>query len=568
MPRITKLVSFWVFVVLAALLALQFFPFTGLILMFLGASLMAGALVHVFLIALLAEAVIGRISRAWIMIPVVAYGAYYATYAQQVWEIASKSAELRANNPGKILPFDPAVHSLVVANDAEALVSFHEIPVAYEANANFQPEGHLSLRLIRRDQCNVRKDTEGRIVTLGMHFENKLQTQVCVLRFPQAPSNTIIEAVTRNPDEIWRRNWGISEQTTELTLGGKPVASYRTASVWRLPALPTMAIGCFLVSSTPAWKCGADFMRTYTVIDAVPGAVDRTRYDTPVSVMLGLRKYTAGDLANFRGFAQNEAALKQVSEEPRRIEDGAFDVLQAIVEGHNPKPTFNMPYSVASNPARLSPMAVSMARRFAELIDPAAQGLPNRNEQLLALAGGLAALPRDVFPAVARSVFEAIRADDMSWDHFNVLYIRAADSGTDALEFYQNDFMTLRVRGYNRILPVLAICRIGRASDAVIAEMKQRFLTPQGAGFDSSYPSSLAVALIKLGQEDFVRANAEAFPARSRPWLDAVLDKQGVTETGPNNCMMERWSSSTYLPSTMAPALEWQRGQWSARTRG
>ena len=95
------------------MLLLQLFPSTGVLLMILGGSLLAGLLVHVFLLALFAEAMMRRISRAWIVIPLAAYGAYYAAYLGQAWEISSKSAELRAANPGKILPFDPAIHSLV-----------------------------------------------------------------------------------------------------------------------------------------------------------------------------------------------------------------------------------------------------------------------------------------------------------------------------------------------------------------------------------------------------------------------------------------------------------------------
>jgi len=74
------------------------------------------------------------------------------------------------------------------------------------------------------------------------------------------------------------------------------------------------------------------------------------------------------------------------------------------------------------------------------------------------------------------------------------------------------------------------------------------------------------VALLKLGQEPFLREHLDAVPARARQWTEAALGKEGLTETGPNNCMPERWTTTDYLSPIMAPALEWKGGRWVART--
>jgi hypothetical protein len=565
MPRLTRLASFWAFVVFAALIVLQIIPYTGIFLMIVAGGLITGLVLHVFLIALFAEACARRVPRFLIAIPIAAYAGYYALLGGQALLIANKSAELRAANPGQVLQFDPDTQSLVT-KEANDFVTHYAIPVAYEPNPGVKPEGYLSYRLIRRDQCNsVRKDTQARIQIWGMHFNNIFQKALCVLRFPEAPEHAPVVATRRDYEESWKRRWSISEYSTELVLDSKVIAIYRSASVFRLPVLPIVYIGCALNSGKPAWECAADFMTTHTTLDVVPNAIDRARYDSPLSVMLGIPKYKAEELEHFQGYPQNDAALTRVAAEPERVEDEVFRVLTEIIEGRNPKPTFNMAYSVAQNPTRLAPLAEAMAKRLGELIEASVKVTPNRDEQIRALAGGLSALPRDAFARIAEAVFSLIERTGNSWDLMPVLYVRAADLGPSSLTFYRRDFMTGRVKGYLKILPVLAICRIGQGDDEVVAEMKGRFLAPNDAGDFNAYQSSLLVTLLKLGQESFLREHLDAVPARLRQWTDAVLRKEGLTETGPNNCMGERWTSTVYLPQIIAPALEY-RGRWTPRT--
>ena len=243
--RVTKTVSFWSFLLLAALLVLQLFPITGIFLMFLGGAMFAGALVHVFLISLLIEGYLRRVPRVLMILPVVAYGGYYALYAKQTIDIARKAAALRASNPKQVLDFDPKTQALVTAN-AQTLIQAYAIPAVYQPNPNYT-EGYLSYRLIPRGECMVARDSQGRIITFGIFFNNRLQKQVCVLRFPEMPEGKIVKAVRTGDDEIWRRKWGISEQTTTLSIDGKVIGSYGSAFVWRLPLLPVGFVGCALI---------------------------------------------------------------------------------------------------------------------------------------------------------------------------------------------------------------------------------------------------------------------------------------------------------------------------------
>src|SRR5262249_666282 len=148
-------------------------------------------------------------------------------------------------------------------------------------------------------------------------------------------------------------------------------------------------------SGAQAWQCSAEFDRTPMKIDSMPDRVDRGRDDLPESVMLGLRKYTEADLANFKGFPENDAALANVANEPLGVADRALALLQEIVDGHNPKPLDNMNigYALTLNPERLGPLAAAMAKRFVELNDPGVRNIPNRDAQWYTLRIAIPALP-------------------------------------------------------------------------------------------------------------------------------------------------------------------------------
>jgi hypothetical protein len=316
MPAFTKLVSLWAFVGLVALLTLQANNDGGFVLILLSVVGLSGLLLHGFLIGLLVEAYMRRVPRFLMIIPIIAYGAYYAVYFYQWNDIRRISAELRASNPGKIFDFDPASHS-PVATQAEVAVRDYAIPVAYEENRDYQPEGYLSFRLVRRDQCdNVRRDRPKRVLMVGVLFEGSFHHNVCILRFPEVPPFKIVRV-----DRLGNNNaipkWGVTQRVNDLVVDGVVVGSFRTASVWRLPLFPFhMIFGCMPANRSEPFRCGAELYQTLTDLDTVPGSVDRRSYDSPISVMLALRKYTASDLAGFRGYAVNDETRVRIRAEP------------------------------------------------------------------------------------------------------------------------------------------------------------------------------------------------------------------------------------------------------------
>lgn len=564
MSRIAKSASLWAFAAAIVLFLLQLLPIPGVFLMMFGAGLITVLLLHVALIALFVEAAVGRLPRVLMVVPVLVYGGYYVAYWQEGREVTERAAALRATNPGKVFDFDPQTHSLA-GRELGSLVQTHDIPVVYEPNTNYKPENYSSVRLMRRDQCDaIKRDTQNRIsITYVPAFRG-----LCVLRFPESPERTIVSVLRPKDPEIWKRKPGVTETVTEIAVDGNVLGSYRSAIAWRLPVLPLGFIGCGLVSSKPAWECGAQFMRKREVLDTVPTVIDKALFDTPESIMLGLRKYTTADLAHFKGFAQNEAVLARAAEEPRRVENEAFEVLQQILNGQLPKQLpWAMAYTLSRNPEQLVPLAEKMVSRFAALRgDPSTRG----SDSTSVLQSAIVSLPSTAFEPVAAAIFDIVSKNNVQDDHYAIwrrypaLYVRAADAGADAFPFYKRDFFAGKMnRTFLRNLPVLAICRIGTADAETIAELQRRFLSPADDHSRNGYKTALVVALKKLGQDNFLVEHGDAIGWRDRDWMRAVMEGRGDTPTGPNNCMAKEWDSTGFLGPAMRPSLARGRDGWS-----
>ena len=227
-------ISLFFLLALAVLVGLQAIPIVGVVLMLFGSIFIAGFAVHAFLIGLAVEALTGRVSRGLIAIPLLAYGGYYVMYAAQRSEIAHKSAQMRAANPGKIFDFNPDLHSLVI-KEPVPFINAHEVPVAYEANPNFQPEGHLAYRLIPRAQCDIKRDTQAR----DLHLRRPPRWRVPA---PGLPTWHAGSARPRGGRGDQARRSGHLE-THSAKSWSRPLISCSTAR-WSAPTAPLRCGGC------------------------------------------------------------------------------------------------------------------------------------------------------------------------------------------------------------------------------------------------------------------------------------------------------------------------------------
>jgi hypothetical protein len=339
MSRVIHLFSFWALVSFGVLFALQLFQITGIFLMMLQGQFWCGLAAQAFLLGLLLDTTLGRVPRFLVIVPLAAYGGYYVMYAKQRAEIAVLARQMQTSNPSMVLRFDPAVHSLVEPSSKFTLPSAHaldlaksyEVPVVYEVNTNLKPEGHLSHRLLDREQCARARDAQARlraqrlIVPLSgarpVRFQEVRLEEVCVLTFPEKPPLQQIIVTERGDDELSERE--IMEHFVDFSLNGHVFATYRTASARRLPVFPLFLVGCGLTVHPSSWNCFAGFVREYEEIDGTPKGVDKTFHGSPESIVLGLRRYVRSDYTNFKGNSSSSAAIERMDLYPR--EEAQFE---------------------------------------------------------------------------------------------------------------------------------------------------------------------------------------------------------------------------------------------------
>jgi hypothetical protein len=366
--KIFTLASFWALLAAIACYFLQLSPMPGIFLVFMGGPFLTGLLIDIFFVALLVEALTGRIPRVLAIVPLLAAGAYYAVFLQQGIAIQARNDVAKAANPrpGSVA-FDPSRMSLV-DDDALVIVRRYAVPKAYKP-ASSQPEGYFVNLIVPRPQCDaIPRDSQVRVrksygagAGMGRYFRT-----ICDLSFPERPTGPVL-SVTHSGDISGRgtRDGQESQAITEFRLDGVLKARFTTIRTSRLASFPLFLAGCTLVDSTSSWMCLTGFHKTPVTLGADSFTGDRT---APERVVLGLRDYTDQELDNFQGYSENAkriAAAKGVAGEVQK--EALTTLAQALADETKPLPS-NMGYSIAKEPQELSAHAGAMADRFNNFI--------------------------------------------------------------------------------------------------------------------------------------------------------------------------------------------------------
>lgn len=145
--------SFAFFVVLAGTILLQFVPLVN-ILMLVTASVWPTLLGNAGLIGIALEATFGRLARAWLIVPAIAYGSYCAIAIPQHYAAARLQDERAAEAARMRVLFNPAHTALVVGGRvrSDLLVREYGLPVVFET-ASDGPERSRSTRYLGKDIC-------------------------------------------------------------------------------------------------------------------------------------------------------------------------------------------------------------------------------------------------------------------------------------------------------------------------------------------------------------------------------------------------------------------------------
>ncbi|WP_426167718.1 hypothetical protein [Sandarakinorhabdus sp. DWP1-3-1] len=512
--------SFLFFAATGLLFLLQALPWTGIFLMFVGAPFWSVALVNAGFVGTGVEAILGRVSRGYLLLPVAWFGGYAVFAARDQATIVALRADVAANNAPVKVPFDPQGQALVgIKGSAEAHdvadgwhVQNYGLPVVYGYDSKRGARAWRSNRLVANHACRALNSGPGMIhagiFTTWFHDESggggyadrKLERRFCMVQQPEQPR---LPAVTVQVEQTKTTKAGMPLRLTTTTVttpdGRRHVL--RGGSASPLARFPMPIIGCFLNSGGPSWDCDAGFHRTGFV--PLNDAGSRHRGD-PVALAsaLGLRPVAPADrVGSDPAFVADLVAAA----EARGIAVAVADLDRLIADPQSMGLNGNDFALLRARPEHLVPLAP----RLMDALESAVAAGTSQTSAGRMLAEIVAALPDSAFVAHGPRILalypratQARLAEKREWqreqhwlEDSGHLYSRIGDLGPPALPVLMDGLMRKR-----RVWEItVGLCRMGVPAAAVAGPMLlARWATREPDRADQG----LYLTLLRLGLRD------------------------------------------------------------------
>jgi hypothetical protein len=255
---------------------LQLIPIIGVFLMFMLAMFWSVVLINASMIGVAIEAIVGRVSRLWLLLPIMFYGGYWIVATLDHLALREIASQYDVSNARVMTGFDPVRQALVFERDGDGewLTQNFALPVAYTINPNF-PEGYLSNRMIESSVCaKVRESSALRAAFVrGFGFHDgdtignrRIENRFCALSMPEKPNLPLV-VVGQTETKDFEKSLPITRITTTITMpDGRRFELFGGVAA-PLSWIPMPVMGCGLNSGAPSWDCSAGFMRNgYTPI--------------------------------------------------------------------------------------------------------------------------------------------------------------------------------------------------------------------------------------------------------------------------------------------------------------
>lgn len=262
-------------------------PFVGQIFGLLMGTLLAGALINAGFAGIAVEAVISRLSRWWLVIPIGWFG-FYAFLVSSNWQDAAREdARWRAANSAQV-QFDPARHSLVIVNEdgdssrTAELLERYNLPEIYEAVGPRRER--FVMRIGDRATCATQTPVprlrrrpfgNGGILT---ERADPLPDGRCIYSLPATPPHPEFRVVVGNARDSARSDWLPATNMVRVSLlpPDGPGAGMQAGTVGTLTVVPLLNIGCIpnLERGSPICQVGFLSMRPMRIATEPSGMVD------------------------------------------------------------------------------------------------------------------------------------------------------------------------------------------------------------------------------------------------------------------------------------------------------
>jgi hypothetical protein len=285
------------FVATGVVFVLQLIPIIGIFLMLALAMFWSVVLINASMIGVAIEAIVGRVSRLWLLLPIMFYGGYWIVATPDHLALREIASRYDVSNARVVTGFDPVRQALVFERDGDGarLTQNFALPVAYTVNPNF-PEGYLSNRMIESSVCaKVRESRALRaafVHGVGLHDgdaigSRRMENRFCALSMPEKPKLPLV-VVGRTETKDFEKSLPVTRITTTITMPDGRRFELLGGVAAPLSWIPMPIMGCALNSGAPSWDCGAGFMRN----GSTPIVSGHTRYGRDSIVLakaLGLK---------------------------------------------------------------------------------------------------------------------------------------------------------------------------------------------------------------------------------------------------------------------------------------
>lgn len=505
--------SMWWFVATGIIYLLQLIPFTGIFLMMLAAPFWSVVTINLGFVSLAGEALFGRISRVWLLAPLLWFGGYglAAHLSHQMFH--ALDTEARAANAGKRFRFSPEAEALVIDAKSRALSGAaqqfargYDIPAVYETNTNYKTAAHLAHRIGAEPVCTaVRNDkaySAAGVHSFGIHETRevgsrprKLVKGLCAIHAPEDP---VLPKVTVDSTTTKRGGFLLPHELThvrirsaasgELTL----VAGQAAPLAW----LPRPIIGCALNSGAPSWDCFMGFGRERAQGLGGEGAYGRAVVAV-LTEALSLRPSPPSERRE-KIDARPLPGLQRAVADRTRL---SLETLDAVIADPTRRITVHDIPGLREKPELIG-------SRTSELVTAIGRALDNGRstyETARVLQGPLAALPEEEFRSLGGTLLDMFgnRAkvpEDMV--EMN-LAARLGNLGPEALPLLERLIFDEPARP--NIPAIYGACRVGAAASTLAERLRNLVAAPRRR---DELVTAVYVALRRFGRDDLIDVEA------------------------------------------------------------
>ncbi|HRJ69663.1 MAG TPA: hypothetical protein PK812_08645 [Beijerinckiaceae bacterium] len=526
-------VSLMFFAATAILFVFQLIPFTGVFLMMLAAPFWSIALVNAGFVGVGVEAALGKVNRAWLLLPLAWFAGYSYFAAQSRQEAERVRQDMLAGNAKGTLAFNPKTDDFVAGEGradlpsvADTLIANYDIPTVFEKFGSTSGFGHRVRRFATGAVCDqlterLKGGLDTNFAVWPFRENNAPVAGACIHYHPGDPGPRAFQMTSAKT--AWSRmlaRFTVTTLTITAPTGEGVTRSFGQAAV--LGWLPMPVIGCALISAGPSWSCTAEFWRSTIRLPA--NEYEPILAARVVASALGLQPSRAAT----RVATAAPVLPAQVAKTFEDVEAAALKKLDQVLARDRAALNYTMHdmTPIRDKPALWRSRMDRMADFFVENFNRRAdgRGIPEVINTLFEV------MPPEDFRRYATRLAEVVRQRPAgACDQGRAVLARIGEAGASALPAIE--IVATQNPGRDCMLfLVQSICRIGPAAERMVPYVKTVFgqFTPQHNGhfYFASYR-----ALMRLGHGDYVRSHVQ--PTRNTREQRLMKELDTITPGSP-----------------------------------